>query len=257
MMIGKMNSQNKGISIAAINQSIAHKNEAITGKKQEVKISAVISPVGKKQSMLQQLMKQKQDLTDRMNSLSASALEKGTDVKSTMEEYRKQLEALNEQILKMQMEQEDKEDDEKTGVYKKPKTKAEVEAQKMKDIMSLSSSNKQVEIVSSAKEQMDGKANVLKAEIKTGNGNIKSKMEKVAELESKSANLSSDIGKRLVDVNDGIADIQDRTVEDENVTEPSDTSQQTEAIKELRNESDSTATDKRGLLNSDKQVEGK
>lgn len=257
MMIGKINSQNRGISIATINRSIAHKNEAITGTRQEEKISAVISPVGKKQSMLQQLMKQKQDLTDRMKSLSVSALEKGTDVKGAMEEYRKQLKAIDEQILKMQMEQEDKENDEKIGVYENPRTKSEVEAQKMKDIMSLYSSSKQVEIVSSEKDHMSGETKILNAEIKTGYGNIESKLEKVAELEHKSANLASDIGKRLVDVNDGVADIQDRIVQEENVAEPSNTSQDTEVVKELRNYGNSTATDESGLLNSNKQVEGK
>ncbi len=221
MMIGKMNALKMGIHVSSINRSIAHKNEAMGGKKQaEEKITAVISPMGKRQNMIQQLMKQKQDLTDRMNSLSDSSLESGVDIRSQMEEYNKQLKALDEQILKLQSEQEDEEkSSEKSGIYEKPKTKEEAEKQRLNDIVNLTSGSDKAEVISSVKGKVDGRMSVLKAEVKTGMGNMEGKMKETAELEARSAELASQAGKQLQDVNDDAAYVHEESIKNEEYPE--------------------------------------
>lgn len=220
MMVGVIGGQNAGLRISAVNRSIAHKNEAMTGKKQEERIAAIISPAGRKQSMIEQLMKQKQELTDRMNSLSASASESGVNIQDQMEEYRKQLDSLDEQILKLQTQQEDeKENGGDTGIYEKPMTKEELESKKMNGIMNLAVSSAQAEVLSSVKGKVDGRTNVLKSEIKTGYGNTEAKLAEVAELEGKSADIASQMGQRMADMNDGVNHVRDESVRDETVSE--------------------------------------
>lgn len=237
MMIGKVGLQNNGICVSAINKSASHKNEAITGKKREERLTAIISPAGKRDSMLQQLMKQKQNLTNRMSELTASSLEKGTDIKDKMDEYHKQLDALDEQILKLQMQQEDdKKDSETSGIYEKPKTKEEIEAQRMNNIMNLASGSGQADVIYSAKNRLDGETNVLKSEIKTGYGNIESKLEKVAELESKSTDLIAEIGERLADANNEASDSQNNAEKSDNADEKSATSQNSDIMIESKDE---------------------
>lgn len=218
MMVGGIGGQNAGLRISAVNRSIAHKNEAMTGKKHEERIAAIISPAGKKQSMIEQLMKQKQDLTERMSSLSASASENGVNIQDQMEEYRKQLDSLDEQILKLQTQQEDeKENGENTGIYEKPMTEEELESKKMNSSMNLAVSSDQVEVLSSVKGKVDGRANVLKSEIKTGFGNTEAKLAEVAELEGKSADIASQMGQKMADMNEEVNQVRNEAVKDETV----------------------------------------
>lgn len=217
-MIGKIGTQSTGINVAAVNRSIAHKSESTMGKKQAQKqIQAVISPMGKKQSMIQQLMKQKQYLTERMNSLSVEAGEAGINIQDRIDEFRKQMEEIDAQILKLQSQQEEKEEDSnKSGIYEKPKTKEEVEMARMNDILSLASSSDQADVISATKDQVDGRTNVLKAEIKTGNGNLEAKMEEIAELEARSKDLASQISSKLQEVNEQVEYLhEENTVEAE------------------------------------------
>lgn len=218
MMIGRIGTQNTGVNAAAINQSVSHKNKEIFGKtQQEEKIQAIISPVGKKQNMIQQLMKQKQELTERMHSLSADAAENGLDIKDQMKQYEKQMESLDEQIAQLQTqrdEEKDKEKEQTPGIYEKPKTKAEIETERFENILNLSGGIEKATTIEAVKNQIDGRTNVLKAEIKTGNGNIEAKIAEVSELETKSADLSSQIGENI---HKSITQVEDIRKEDSEI----------------------------------------
>lgn len=198
MMIGKINTQNTGINMTAMNQSIAHKVNAQSDKEQAGnRIHAIISPMGKKQSLIEQLMKQKQELTDRMNSLNIDN-ENGGDIQDQMKELQKQMETLDEQIAELQRQtDEDKKSDKSDNTYKKPMTKTEAQNAQLSHITELSSSIEQAEIISSVKDQVDGRVNVLKAEVKSGNGDIKGKLEDISQLNSRSAGLTSQVGEKL------------------------------------------------------------
>lgn len=202
MMLGNISSQNTGLNISAINRSLANKQEAITGKKQEESAVMVsISPAGKRQNMITQLMKQKQYLAEQMTSISAAAEESGLDIQDQMKEYQKQMDVLDEQIAQLQTQQDEgkEKDQEEPYIYDKPKTKEEAESQKMNDLMSLATSSDHAEVITSSKNQIDGRINVLESEIKTGNGNIEAKQSELAELNQKSNNLNEQLGEQIAE----------------------------------------------------------
>ena len=228
MMIGKIGSGNTTLPAAAINQSVAHKNEALYGKSgKNERIQAVISPLGKKQNLIQQLMKQKQELTDRMNSLSADENDTGINIQDQMKEYQKQLEELDKQIYELQSEkQEDtkKEQSNESGIYDKPKTKSEADAEKLNTIAALAFNLDQAETIQSVKNQLDGRTRVLNAEVKTGNGNIEAKLEEISELETKSSGLAEEVSGKIVDTSRSINQIRTKDTDEEPIAQSSDDS---------------------------------
>ncbi len=203
MFIGKTGNQNTGLNISAINRSAAYKLEAAGSRKEQEKRTdvAAISPAGKNQSMIGQLMKQKEFLQDRKQSLLDSAAEKGTEgINEQLKEYEKQMKELDEQITRLQTEQADdigSEDDNTGRIYEKPKTKEEDQMDQLNNIAELSANSSQAEVIASVQDRLDGRASVLKAEIKTGNGNIEKKTKEAAELESRSSQLTSQIAEKL------------------------------------------------------------
>lgn len=223
-MVGKVGGQNAGINISAVNQSISHKYEAMTGKpKENNRIIAVISPEGKKQNMIGQLMKQKQDLMERMNELSGSGQDNGISIQDRMKEYQKQMEALDEQIAQLQMQPEDDgEDEETTGIYEKPMTKEEAESKQMNALVNLYSGTDHVETIASVQNQVDGRTNILEGEIKSGYGNIEAKQKEIADLKRKSAKLTSQIGEQIGDTNVEIESVREEELNAQTVSEDTD-----------------------------------
>ncbi|WP_077613215.1 hypothetical protein [Clostridium sp. Marseille-P2415] len=218
MYIGKLAGQSSGLDVNAINRTAANKHEALYGKKDEKENKDVvtISPAGKNQSLIEQLMKQKDFLQERKQSLLDSAAENGSgDFDMQLKEYEKQLKDLDEQITQLQTEQaEDTEPEDNTGkIYEKPKTKEEAQMDQLNDIAAVSSGSDQAEVITSAKNQVDGRIRVLSAEINSGHGNTESKIEQVAELESRSQKLSSQIAEKLGETNDSISESNDSVVE--------------------------------------------
>lgn len=213
MYIGITDTQNTSLNISAINRSAGNKNEALNGKKKEEQTDvAAISPAGKKQSMLEQLMKQKEFLQERKQSLLDSAAENGSEgISEQLEEYDKQLDQLDQQITQLQTEQTDETDskDDNTGkIYEKPKTKEEVQTDQLNAITELSANSEQAEVQSSVQNRLDGRVNVLKAYIKSANGAIESRVEEAADLENRSQQLSSQIAEKLQEINDSIPDTE-------------------------------------------------
>lgn len=208
MFIGKMDAQTSGINIQAINRSAALK----AGKSpEEIEERAgqndtlTISPAGKKQGLIDQLMKQKEFLEERKQSVMDNASENGTSSMEQLKEYEEQLKNIDEQIAQLQSEQmndtEETRGDKEGIIYEKPKTQEEAKTAQIDQLTSLAANLDQAEVISSVKDQVDGKARVLKAEIKSINGANDSKIEEVADLEKRSEQLTADIAAKVQETN--------------------------------------------------------
>lgn len=210
MYIGNLNGKNMAHHIYNINHTAAKKNQTLNGTKKkdgEQKDMVTLSPAGKKQSMLEQLMKQKDFLQEKKQSLLDSADKCGSSsMNEQLKELDKQVEALDNQISKIQTEQTDESDskDKPGKIYEKPKTKEEAQTEQLNQITQLSNSGDQTKIISSVKEHIEGRTRVLKSEIKSGYGAIKKKMEEVSNLETKSQELSSRLADSLDETMDSI-----------------------------------------------------
>ena len=218
MYIGKLNRQMPFLNINAINRSAANQTEALFGKKKddENRDATVISPVGKNQSMLELLMKQKEFLQEQKKSLMDSSQENGTDVKAQMEEYEKRLKEIDNQISQLQARQaeETDEDDSDGRIYDKPKTKEEAQVDQLNGITALSTNQEQAETIHQEKKHLDGNIRVLDVEMARGIGNIEAKSKKAAELKGRSLKLDDNISQNLENVQKSIEEIRNESSKD-------------------------------------------
>lgn len=208
MYIGKIETQPAKINIASINRSAHQKFQALYGKNKEKEQTddVKISPAGKKQSMLKQLMNQKQFILERKQSMLDSDQANGTDsMNEKLKEYEKQLKAIDEQIAQLQTDEPDdakSDSNDQTGtIYKKPTSKEEAQSEQLNEITKLSSGVSQTEVISSAKDHIDGKIKLLKSEIESGYGNTEQKIEDVGRLQSQSDELAAQKSEKLGDIN--------------------------------------------------------
>lgn len=220
MFIGTINTQNQILNTTAINRTTARQSEALYGKKasEENQDRLILSSSGKNQSLIEQLMKQKEFLQERKQSLMDSASENGSGSLEQLKEYEKQLKAIDEQIAELQAQQAsetEEEEGDKTGrIYEKPQTKEEAMQAQINGLTALAADSKQTQVLSASKERLEGQTRVLKAEIHSGKGNIEKKLEEVSKLEEKSGRLNSEIGDKLKENSRTLRDIQDSQEED-------------------------------------------
>lgn len=184
--------------------------EAKNNMRPEQKDSVRISPMGRKNSMIESFVKQRQSIIEQKEKLTSSTLEKGgtlDSIKSQLESFDEQIKNLDQQIAKSMAEQTKKQEEEKkVDIYSKPKTKEEVENERLTNIVSHSSDLRQAQVISSVKAKVDAESRILKAEIKTGNGPIESKKVQVKELDQQSANLASQVSEKLTKLAENITE---------------------------------------------------
>lgn len=210
MYIGTMSKSAGTLNIQSINHSATKKNEALNGIKAERSKTDIIavSPVGKKQSMLEQLMKQKEALQEKKATLMNSAAENGTSgLEQQLKEYEQQMKDIDQQILQLQSKDKDeKESKDNTGkIYEKPKTKEEMEKDQLENLTALTNGTDHAKVITSVKNKIDGQVKVLNAEVHSINGSTASKLEKISQLESQSKKLSSEIAQKMGDTIDTIS----------------------------------------------------
>ena len=208
-----------------INRSAANK---VGGKaessEEERRDTFTLSSRGKGANMINNLMKQKMEITDRKNSLIASTIEKGASmetIKTQLEAYDEQLENIDVQITQaMARELEKKED--KENADDTPKTKEELENERMTDIVTLSGDVQNVDMLDSVKTKVDRRITILESEISLDTGRLIGsdfKKEELSELKKKSALLASDIGSRMAEIAEEIEEDKEKTPEEESGTE--------------------------------------
>lgn len=209
MYIGKLGTQSNNLNITSINRSAQAKCQELYGKNQDEEDTDVVtlSPAGKDQSMIKQLMNQKEFIQERKQSLLESDGESDSEsMNDKLKEYDEQLEAIDEQIAQLQtndVEETESDTDAETGyIYDKPKTKEEAQTEQLSAITELSSGVSQAEVISTVKDHIDGRISVLKSEIESTNGNIAQKIEDVSELQSRSDSLVSQTAEKLGEINE-------------------------------------------------------
>lgn len=205
-----------------INRSAASKAGVSSGESsdEERRDTFTLSAGGKAMNLINNLMKQKMEITDRKNSLIASTIEKGSSmetIKSQLEAYDEQLESIDVQITQaMARELEKKEDKENDDAT--PKTQEELENERLNDIVTLSGDVRNVDMLDSLKTKVDHRISILESEISLDNGRMGAadfKKEELSDLKKKSSELAFDIGSRMVDIAEEIDENNEKTPEEE------------------------------------------
>lgn len=204
-----------------INRSAANKIGGKTESSDEgQRDTFTLSSRGKAMSLIDNLMKQKMEITDRKNSLIASTVEKGASmetIKPQLEAYDEQLENIDVQITQaMARELEKKED--KENADNSPKTREELENERLTDIVTLSGDVQNVDMLDSVKTKVDRRITVLESEISLDTGRLGAsdfKKEELSELKKKSALLASDIGTRMAEIAEEVDEDKEKAPEEE------------------------------------------
>ena len=165
--------------------------------------SVLLSRQGKKQSLIQQLMTQKQLIHENKYALIKKGAEGGPIDQKKLEEYEKQLESIDEQIAQAMAEEvtEDAENNENDD-SKKEMTKEEYETQKMTDIVSISTGMDKAGTMMSVKDRLDQEAAIKESELENDqylSGAPQWKIERIAEIKSRSAKLMDEAGKSIAE----------------------------------------------------------
>ena len=110
--------QNQIFNVYRINQSAVQKNGKIGDASAEKgrKDVAFISPQGKRESLIEMLMKQKMNIMEQKDSLISSAKKEGKSmesIKSQLEVYEKQLKDIEDQISKAMTKEMEKQAEKK------------------------------------------------------------------------------------------------------------------------------------------------
>ncbi len=208
-----MTQQNGFFPAYRINQSVYSKMQGENGMAESVQRDRVmISPQGRKNRMMDMLMRQKADILERKESLINSVKKEGSSmeaVKSQLESLDEQLDGIERQLAEaMAKEMEKQTDKMKDNGASRPKTKEEAQNQRLADITKLSGSLKQAETVDSVKARMDGDARVLKSEIEldrmhqegmqdVSNKAIARKEAELAKMHESSVKLAASLGEML------------------------------------------------------------
>lgn len=213
---------------SSLNTSPASKDNIVkTEKSNNIKKNRNSSLVGtNKNKILDQLMKQKQNLTDSKNDLVDRALKSGesiSSIKDKLENIDSQIKKIDAQISKIQMEDQRKllDTDEKSKETKKTKVKSkthssnniktDVVCDQMDSLLNLSGNLAKIQVLSSEKKSMTGETKVLESEIKLDIGrgiDPIAKKKQVVKLADQMDNIAENIGNNLNTINNGLKDIR-------------------------------------------------
>lgn len=201
--------QNQIFNSYQINQSAAAKTGKTKAASEEGRRDlAVISLQGKQSSLIDTLMKQKMSIMEQKDSLISSTKKDGKSmdsIQSQLESYEKQLKDIDQQISEAMTKEMEKQAEKSRKEDNKPKTKQEIENERLANVMDLSQGLEKAETVESVKTRVDGEARVLKSEIAldtmrgASKEAIEKKENKLSDLEKKSAELLSDMGEIIAD----------------------------------------------------------
>lgn len=208
------------LSVNSINNKVSSK-ETIKEKDTNRDILA-ISPQGKKNSMIENLMKQKQQIMDQKNKLVTSTLEKGgtmDSIKTQLEGYEEQLEQIDQQAAElMAKEVEEQAEKSKNKTDDKPKTEEEIRNNRMSNIVNLAGEIDQAETISVVKERVDGEARVKSMEMSQDSSvsigaQNQVKVKELSELKAHSSKLAGEISENLGDITEKVKEGSEQAVE--------------------------------------------
>lgn len=170
----------------------------------------------KKNSILENLMKQKENLTDSKNTLIENASKNGDDpssVKEKLKEINKQIEEIDKQINNLQLEDRRKalgiDEKNKKNEHSKQKQNKSSSDNTQTDnstdnILDLSNGLTTAKALSSQRKILSGNARVLDCEIKTDEKrglNPIGKKKLLAKMQDNIENITKKLGKQINDMN--------------------------------------------------------
>lgn len=168
-------------------------------------------------SQIKNLMSQKQSLLERKNELVSAACEDGRSkesIQSLLDSYEEQIKTLDQQISQEMSRQSEKQIEKRKMNERNnmPKTKQEIENERLSNLVNLSSGISQARTVQSVQTRVDGEADVLKSEIELDKGQsragdsegakelIVTKEAKLADLRDKSNELTAKAMEKAAEV---------------------------------------------------------
>ena len=173
-----------------------------------------ISPKGNANSQIQDLIKQKQSITEQKDKLVISTLEQGgtlSSISEQLEVYDQQIKMLDEQVGEIMKKDVENKSEKKAdiGIYKPP-TEEDIQNEKLNTISKLSNELEQGKIVLAVKSKVDREARTLESEIKldkmyAGSSdsaikNIQKKEELLGGLRIESGELVEQFGVKMKDI---------------------------------------------------------
>jgi hypothetical protein len=210
MRINNLGVQSTFINLHSVNRT-ANQNTTQKSEQQDQSYTVSISSSGKASSLIDNLMKQRQNITDSKNNLVSRTLKDGgsmESIQSQLDSYDKQINDINMQIVQLTAQfSKDKTHKSDSSVNSEPKTDNQIQTERAGSLIKLSTNLGQLQTVSSAKTKIDGEAGSLQSEIRIDESRgvaSSSKVEGLADLQSKSASLSARISEDLGNINDDI-----------------------------------------------------
>ena len=205
-----------------------------------------LSPAGKANSARSGLEKLKQQIEDRRSAFLSKTAEEGQSaetIQTQLEAFDQQLKEIDQQIAQISIQQtsqsaEKSRQTSQLGI-KQPKTRQEVENQRLADITNMSAGLDQAEVVHTVKTQVDGGIRVQKTEIaleKARGGDTMQMEEELSEMQNRASGLTADIQDRLHGTLEKIEESNDQEM-DAGHTDP-------EEPAEKQEEKDSTVEEK-------------
>lgn len=173
------------------------------------------------QSQIANAQKQLQELSSNEDMSLEEKMKK-------RQEIQQQISDLNMQLRQHQMEQRKEKQqaksssmDDMLGGTKSGKTgsgSSGLSQASMTAMLSVDTSIKQAKVQGSVATNLEGRANVLKAEVKQGGGNVEAKKEEIAELEQKAQSATSSQISTLADANKTMEEAAKTASKDEKAT---------------------------------------
>ena len=189
--------------------------------------------------MIDNLIKQKANITERKNEFLSSAMEQETPmevIQNQLELYNEQIETIDKQISELTTQQLQKDTEETNQTTYKPKTEQEAENHKLTTITNLSMSLDEMKQLDSIKTKVEGEMNCLQSEFELDKMNsnglgldlIAKKDDELSELQKRSEKLSSEINQQITDTLDEIKENNKQPVIDTNTPEKEEEKEQDE-----------------------------
>ena len=195
--------QNNLFNFSYVNNHFNQDNKSNKDHKQD---TLSISALGKANSVIETLMKQKQNVIDHKNELISNTLDSGGNmdsIKSQLECYDEQLKNIDNQIKQVTIETSQQQiEKQKAPIAKASGTEQDTQTAVANVLISTSACLKQQEVLSSVKSKTDGEINVLKTQMKfsTSHGvSFESKRGQLSELQQRSAELTDSIDNGFSD----------------------------------------------------------
>lgn len=217
MIVGFRSGQSNIMNVYRINESSAARNSnrnVAQVLKVERKDIVTISPQGRLNNLLKNLMKQKEDIKVQKNSLINSTLESGgtlDTIESRLEHYDEMMKSVDDKIAEiLANEMENRIEKPKKQEDSALKTKEEIQNERLANIADLSSDFKQTKVIHSVQTRVNGDARVLESEIELDKVRagastkakemIAKKEATLADIKEKSLELTSQVACKISDI---------------------------------------------------------